>query len=316
MAWLQQSAWITFGAAALFGTGGCEVQSCKNGDGQDATCFKSEKRYEIENGEIEPAPLPYTAGTDVTVHGVYGKIRVVEGNPGEVSVRFDPFTYRAYDAEAAARDELENKFDYVFEDTGSILAASGRHDSSNGLGADITLWLPPEFDAALVLKNDSDGPLNPGNVVADYVGGAVSVEVSTDSLGDCTVAGAPSVTLTTARCDGKITVKNVADQLDIASKGLSGDIAVTLAELASTGGGTVRSEDGDVTVSFPSGASFAVQARASTEGEVKASTLDAACAGDVAAKTAKSYTCGDGGPLFVVTAGTDDSGPSSVNLKY
>jgi len=315
MARFRESAWVLFGCAALAGTAGCEVQKCETDDGKDATCLKSEKRY--EGAAVEPDALPYTPGTDLTVHGVYGKIRVVEGNSGEVGVTFEPFTYRAYDAEAAARDELENKFDYVFEDTGSILAASGRHDSTNGLGADITLRLPPEFDGALVLNNDSDGPLNPGDVNASYVASAVSVEVSTQSLGDCTVAGAPSVAYTKARCDGTITVKNVVDQLDLASKGLGGGIVVTLADItADSPGGSVRSEDGDVSVTFPSGASFAVQAQSSTEGEVKASTLDDACTGDAAAKTAKSYTCGDGGPTYVVTAGTNGVGPSSVNLKY
>lgn len=310
-----QSAWVLLGVATLVATSACEVQKCETDDGQDATCLKSEKRY--EGAAIEPDALPYTAGTDITVHGVYGKIHVIEGTPGEVSVTFEPFAYRAYDAEEAARDEIENKFDYVFEDTGSILAASGRHDSSNGLGADITLRLPPEFDGALVLKNDSDGPLNPGDVKADYVADAVSVDVATDTLGDCTVSGAPSVTFTKARCDGAITVKNVVDRVDLVSKGLDGDIVVTLADItAESPGGTVRSEDGDVTVTFPSGASFAVQAQSSAEGEVKAATLDDACTGDAAAKTAKSYTCGDGGPTYVITAGTDSVGPSSVNLKY
>jgi len=315
MAWLRESAWVLFGCVTLAGTAGCEVQKCETDDGKDATCLKSEKRY--EGAAIEPDALPYTPGTDITVHGVYGKIRVVEGNAGEVGVTFEPFDYRAYDAEDAARDEIENKFDYVFEDTGSILAASGRHDSTNGLGADITLHLPPEFDGALVLKNDSDGPLNPGDVRADYVASAISVDMSTDSLGDCTVTGAPSVLFTKARCDGTITVKNVVDQVDLVSKGLGGDIAVTLADVtADSPGGIVRSEDGDVNVTFPSGASFAVQAQSSTDGEVKAPTLDEACAGDAAAKTAKSYTCGDGGPTYVVTAGTDSVGPSSVTLKY
>src|SRR5690348_1794000 len=92
MAWFAQSAWVPFAVLTLLGTSACEVQKCENDAGQDATCLKSEKRY--EGAAVEPDALPYTAGTDVTVHGVYGKIRVVEGNSGEVGVTFEPFTYR------------------------------------------------------------------------------------------------------------------------------------------------------------------------------------------------------------------------------
>jgi len=80
-------------------------------------------------------------------------------------------------------------------------------------------------------------------------------------------------------------------------------------------GGNVTNEDGNITVDFPTGASFSVQAQASA-GSVEASPLDAVCAVAGTAKTAKSYTCGDGGPTYVVTAGTGSVGESSVSLKY
>ena len=96
-----------------------------------------------------------------------------------------------------------------------------------------------------------------------------------------------------------------------------GDIEVTFRDIsADSPGGSIESEDGDVTVDFPNGASFTVQAESSEAGAVNAEPLDAACVGDAAADTAKSYTCGDGGPNYVVTAGTDSTGPSSVELDY
>jgi hypothetical protein len=291
------------------------VQSCKDDAGNDATCAKSLKRYTTD--AIKPAAIAYSAGTDVVVRGIYGKIRTVAGDAGEVTVTFEPFDYRAYDAEAAARDELTNDFDYSFEETEEgIVATTDRHDSKTGLGADVTVFLPPEFSGALVLANASDGPVNPGDIAAQFVGEAKSVDVSTAHLGACTVAGAASVVSTRAHCDGVIKASGVTDDVDIASTGLSGDVSVVFGAIDDGAvGGDITNEDGNVTVDFPSGASFSVQAQASA-GSVEASPLDAVCAVAGTAKTARSYTCGDGGPTYVVTAGTDSVGDSSVALKF
>jgi hypothetical protein len=309
---------VLVAVTSLVAAAGCEVQSCKNAEGEDATCLKSLKRYELEDGELRPEPLPYAAGTNVTVHGNYGDIDVLEGTPGEVSVVLEPFVYRAYDAEDAAREELENNFDHSFDEDGdTIVVITDRHDSTNSLGADITLYLPPEFDGALVLENESDGAIDPGDIEAAFVGRATSVELSTESLGDCTVDGEASVVSTRAHCDGTIVVTGVSDEVDLVSSGLGGDILLTLHDIdADSPGGKLESEDGDITVNFPDGASFTVQAAASEDGAVNATDLDAACVGAEAAETAKSYTCGDGGPNYVVTAGKDSVGPSSVELSY
>src|ERR1044072_1766962 len=96
---------VAFGVVSLVATSGCELQKCETEDGEEALCAKSLTRF--EGNEVTPDPLPYTAGTNLTVHGNYGDIEVVEGTPGEVSVVFEPFNYRAHDAEDDARDELE-----------------------------------------------------------------------------------------------------------------------------------------------------------------------------------------------------------------
>jgi hypothetical protein len=307
---------MTVGLASLVGTSGCETQKCETDEGEEAVCAKSLTRF--NGADITPDPLPYTAGTDLRVAGNYGDIQVVEGADGEVSIKLEPFNYRAYDAEIEARDELENNFDYSFTDDGdAIVVTTGRHDATNGLGADITVYLPPAFDGALVLDNDSDGAVNPGDIEADYVASAWSVDVSTDSLGDCSIDADGSVVVTRAHCDGAISVTGVADQVDVASTGLGGDVSLSLASVSGTeAGGSITSEDGDIVVSFPAGADFTVQAQSTEDGTVSASELDDDCVAATAAETAKSYTCGDGGPSFVVTAGTDGVGPSSVTLEY
>ena len=306
---------VALGLGSLVGTSGCELQKCETETGDQALCAKSLKRY--VGSDVTPAALPYTSGMDLTVDGMYGDINVVEGTSGEVSVVFEPFNYRAHDAEEQARDEMENNLDLSFEDTGdAIVVTTGRHDATNGLGAEIFIHLPPEFDGALVLANDSDGPLNPGDIDAGYVGAAWSVDVSTNSLGHCNIDGEASVISTRAHCDGTIVATGVSDDVDIVSTGFKQNVNVVLRSVAGAdAGGSITSSDGDISVSFPDGADFTVQAQASDDATVSASSLDVTCMAAVAAESSKSYTCGAGGPNFVVTAGTD-GGPSAVTLSY
>jgi hypothetical protein len=306
---------VALGLGSLVGTSGCELQKCETEDGEEAFCAKSLKRY--VGTDVRPAALPYTSGMDLTVDGMYGDIHVVEGTSGEVSVVFEPFNYRAHDAEDQARDEMVNNLDTYFDDTGdAILVTTGRRDATTGLGAEIFVHLPPEFDGALVLMNDSDGSINPGDIDAGFVGAAWAVDVSTDSLGDCTIDSEGSVVSTRARCDGTIVATGISDDVDIASTGLNDEVSVVLRSVAGAdAGGSIMSSDGDIDVAFPAGSDFSVQAQASDDASVAAASLDDACMAAVAAESSKSYTCGAGGPNFVVTAGTD-GGSSSVRLSY
>jgi hypothetical protein len=310
---------LVTGLAVLLGAAGCELEECEGENGEDAVCAKSLTRFEAED-DIQPDSLPYEAGTSVLVDGKYGSIEVLEGHEGRISAVFHPFNYRAFDEEDDARDEMANNLDVSIENdgNGTVVVTTGRHDSSNGLGADITLYIPPEFDAPLVVRNDSDGPVNPGNIDVRYVAQATSVDVSTDSLGDCSVDGASSVLSTRARCDGEIEVTGVSDRLDLVSSGLSGAIHVVLSEIheGGSGGGLVESEDGDITLDFPSEASFTVQAQATEDGAIGDAALAGTCTVDAASETAKSYRCGDGGANYVVNAGVDGVGPSSIELVF
>jgi hypothetical protein len=306
---------VALGLGLLVGTSGCELQKCETDEGEEALCAKSLKRY--VGSDVRPAALPYTSGMDLSVDGVYGDIHVVEGTSGEVSVVFEPFNYRAHDAEAQARDELENNLDLSVEDTGdAIVVTTGRHGATTGLGAEIFVHLPPEFDGALVLANESDGTINPGDIDAGFVGEAWAVDVSTNSLGDCNIDSEGSVVSTRAHCDGTIVALGISDDVDILSTGFKDDVSVVLRSVAGAdAGGSITSSDGNIDVAFPSEADFTVQAQSSDDATVSASSFDLGCMADVAADSAKSYTCGAGGPNFVVTAGTD-GGPSAVTLGY
>jgi hypothetical protein len=250
---------------------------------------------------------------DLTVNGNYGDINVVEGTAGEISVMFEPFNYRAHDAENDARDELENNFDWSFEVSGNAaVVTTGRHDATNGLGADVTVFLPPEFDGALTLRNDSDGAINPGDIDVDTAGAATLVDVSTDSLGDCSISAAGTVVNTHAHCDGEIHVSGVSNQVDIDSTGLAGFVSLSLWTVEGPDvGGLITTEDGDIDVTFPDG-DFTITAEASADGTV-ASSLGDSCVEAVGSESAKSYTCGAGGPTYVIAAGQDGGG--SVTLS-
>lgn len=306
------------GVVAFLGASGCEVKNCETSDGKSGVCAASLTRFEADDVTFDP--IAYEPGTDVTVHGNYGDIHVVEGTEGEVGLKLEPFNYRGHDEEDAARKELANNADYTFETNDSgIYVETERHDSYTGLGADITVYLPPEFDGKLSLVNSSDGPVNPGDVKAEFVGAASALELSTKSLGDCTANGAPSVHTTRASCDGDVIVTDVSSGGSIAAKGLEHGVRLVLADLTDGGGGNVSSEDGDITVQFPEGAVFSVSASATEDGKVNAGPLEDSCVADRAAPSSASFTCGDsptGDPHFTITAGTDGVGPSNVYLKF
>jgi hypothetical protein len=92
---------------------------------------------------------------------------------------------------------------------------------------------------------------------------------------------------------------------------------VTLSSVAGqNAGGSISSEDGSIEVVFPPGGAFSVQAQSSEDASVDGEALDDVCEASVAAESAKSYTCGGGGPNYVVTAGTDSVGSSGVTLYF
>ena len=310
--------WAVTGMMALVGASGCEVKNCTTDDGKSGVCAASLTRFEADDIDLDP--IAYDPGTDVTVHGNYGDIHVVAGTEGEVSVKLEPFNYRGHDEEDAARSELANNADYTFEANDSgIYIETERHDSHTGLGADITVYLPPEFDGKLSLVNSSDGPVNPGDIEAEFVGAASSLELSTKHLGDCTANGTPSVLYTRASCDGDVIVNDVSNGGSISAKGLEHGVRLILAELTDGAGGSVSSEDGDITVRFPEGATFSVTGAATEDGKVNASMLEESCVADRAAPSSASFTCGEtpsGDPHFTVTAGTDGVGPSNIYLSF
>jgi len=295
-----------FAGSLVVGASGCKVEGSAS----------TPVRYNASDIIEEEA----WGGGDVTVDGLYGNIEVVEGAADTVRVTFEPFHYWDPDEEEEARQMLADHLQTVVEPDGDgVHISTGRSGGgSNGIGADITVELPSNFAARLVVENRSNGPIDPGNVRVRFVGEATSVSVSTDSLGDCRIDGAPSVTQTTADCDGAVRISGVTDNVDITTTGLETAVSVdlTVASVsAESGGGTINSEDGDVNLTFPATGDYSILAL-TNEGVINEGSLPESCTVEAAEERSKTITCGAGGPQYHVNACRDGVGECIVNIQY
>jgi hypothetical protein len=300
---------------------GCEAYDCEGADGESAKCLDSLKRYELPENPA-PETVAWQSGQNVTVNGRRGDITIRQGSADQVTVHFVPFNYRSHQKEDEARDELAQYLTLaVTTDATGILVTTERDNASNdGLGADIFVDLPPNFDGMLDLFNDGDGIINPGNINVQFVGMAHQVDVVNGAgVGTCTIMGAPSVTTTVVACDDDVHVENVSDSLAIAATSLDTHITVSLASIsADAANSTITTEDGTIDISFPSEAGF--QAMASAPGGlVDAGVVPSACTMSTEADVTEVTCAGDGTlsvvPIYTLTAG-GSFGDNSVTLRY
>lgn len=285
---------------------GCIVSDCKTSDGGDGVCLETPHRYQ---GFATTESVAYEWGYAVDVDGIYGDIVVLEGPPGEVGVTFAPFAYSSSDDEEAAVQATLDKAELELGANGdTIFVRATRSDGDLPLvGVDLEIALPPEFDGALVVRNRGRGTWNPGDVDVEFVGDAVSVEVTAGALSNCDIIGGRNVTYTRAHCGDTVRVRDVHDTVDLRSTGGFGDVQLRLSSISPfAGDSVVYSEDGDVEVIFPSGDSFSFTAQAGSRGIVDLGPIEDECEVAVAGESAKSATCGDGGPLYELFAEDGD----------
>ncbi len=299
----------------LLSTAGCKT-TCGKDEQSGASGCTSKSLTEFK-GTQESKSFAYAAGDSLTIETVYGVVNVEQGTADQVSVTFDPFDFEGYDEKDIATRQMgspANGGNLVLEaGTGSV-KASRSGDTTNGLGATITVSLPSNFSGTLTIINHGDGPVQHFDTNVDYVGQAVALNVTGEAgLGDCKIQGAPSVVNTKVDCAKEVDVYDVSDNVTITSReGLPFDdvaaVALRLSSISDTAsGGKIHSGDGPVDITFPSGANFSVQASA-PNGEVVEGTVPAACVLDTAAATAKTVTCGSGGANYEVsTDGVNDS---------
>lgn len=305
------SPWLRFRTLAVAGTlagfsSGCIVSECETADGGEGVCLETPHRFD---GFATTDAVDYTWGYAVEVDGIYGDIVVVEGVPGEVGVTYAPFAYAARDDEADAVQAALDKPELELTIEGdTIVVRTARADGDLPLvGVDLEITLPPEFDGPLVVRNRGRGTWNPGDIDIEFVGDAPSVEVTAKALSNCDIIGGPNVTYTYAHCGDTVRVRDVHDTVDLRSTGGFGDVQLQLASISPfTEDSVVYSEDGDVQVEFPDADSFSFMAQAGSRGFVDLGSVEGYCEVAVAADSAKSATCGDGGPLYELVAEDGD----------
>ena len=320
---LGSVATLLLGAVILSSATGCKTACSETDKGSECTA-KSLTRFD---GTAASKSTDYGAGNSLNVDGVYGNVSVKSGaQTGKVEVTFQPFDYQGYDEESIAQDEMNQDLDLTVSGGETVNVSATRHDSSNGLGANIQILLPAEFAGAITINNHGNGAIA-GNAhefdtFVDFVGTSSSVNVKGGAdLGDCVVKGSPSVTSSTVDCGHLVNVTNVSDNITLTSReGEKFDdptIVFALAGIsAGSGGGTVTaSTDGPIDGTFPAAATFSVQAYAPNNGVVNEGTLPAGCTKEEVAAGSKTITCGTGGPNYTLTAnGETDSVFANGNI--
>jgi hypothetical protein len=273
----------------LFGNG-CILSDCEDEDGNKIdNCIQAETPTKYVKDPVTTS-LTYSAGYDLVVDSVNGKVDVKRHSGADVKVTFAAFTLggKSEQDAAKAKEELNNDLILETDDTGRIFVRTDRDGGSSGLGADITILLPAAFDGHVSIDQ------NNGFVDVD-LGGTVprSVTIHNSGAGDIDVIGARG-------------------KLDLVGKF---DIDVAVAEWATDNGKVITTGGtGDIVIAVPAGANGSIQATASDDGEVIVSSPPADWEIAEAAVNSKTVSFGDFSGA-VVQVQTDPTGLGSVTIK-
>jgi hypothetical protein len=243
------------------------------------------------------------SGQTLEVDGLNGQIHLEPGSAGEVRVTFKPFTFAGYTDEAKAREDMKNRLSTDLTENDASVGVKTDKNGGGSLGAHLFIYLPPEFDSTINIASKN------GTIDVNTVGQARTLFVNNTGAGDCRITGAATVTNTNVRCGFTVRVNDVADTANVVSTGI-GDVSVSLQSVsASSQGGTIQAESGEVNLTTPAAGGYSVQA---TSGSiVNEGTLPALCtvASAGSAGNSKTVTCGTGANYVVSASG-------NVNLGY
>ena len=310
-------------------TSGCEVSDCDEETGaeqnNDGACVQAESLTRYVGDPIVKSSS-YTAGASLSVEGHFGEVKVIGGAASdEVKVTFELFSYRGHTKEVEAREDIANhlKTDVTTDAAGAVLVKTWKEgESGSSLGANMVIELPTNFSGLLKVINYGNGNVathREFDIDLDTVGGATSLDVHADSdLSDCFIDAAPSVTDSKVNCGGFVRLLNVSDNVFITTRSgtvIDDAVQLKLASVADGSSGEINTVDGTVAATFPLGGSYSIQAFSPEEGTVSVDPATG-CETQEAAPGSKTVTCGSGGPLYKITAGTDSLGESNINLKF
>jgi hypothetical protein len=303
---------------------GCAVACIEDSSGTKC----SAKSLEQFMGPAQaPQLLDRAPGSPVTIDVLYGSVLVERSASGKVEVLFQPFVYAGHDEKASADAQLaQNLRTNVTAAPGAIAVSVRREGGTNGLGADVTVRLPDNFDGALTIINHGDGPVNNFEVIVNAVGQATAINVTNGSLlGDCLIQGAPSVRSSSVSCGEKIALLDVSDEVNITNSEEMYDdpapaVALRIAGVTpNSRGGKVTTASGAIQATFPAAGGYVINARSPVRGAVQEGGLPANCKA-AGAGNAKTVTCGQG-PTYELTAGAapdyvGEPKDSNVLLSY
>jgi hypothetical protein len=154
-------AMLSCGALTAFGTTSCKVTECTEtspdgGAVKKENCLQFQPTIEYRDARERSGGQAWSSGRSISITNRNGPLKVALGNAGDQRVAFlgKAFTRETDNADGAqkAKDRLGGMADPSFAagDYVSLVAPGGGVD-----GYDLTVWIPPDFDAALTIVNDN-----------------------------------------------------------------------------------------------------------------------------------------------------------------
>jgi hypothetical protein len=139
----------------------CAISDCTEpgpdgGTTKKENCIQLEPTVEYRDARHRVGGQPWTSGRSISVSNRNGPLKIALGNAGDERVTFDgiAFTRETNNDEGArkAKDRLGGMADPAFAggDFITVVAPGGGVD-----GYDLTVFIPPDFDAALTVVNDN-----------------------------------------------------------------------------------------------------------------------------------------------------------------
>ena len=288
----------------LLSSFGCEIEG--------SLTVESTEKY---IGTDVTKTIDWSSGQDLQIDSRNGEVNVVVGDYDSITVLFEPFTFRGPDEEEEAKAEMDNSLvkSVDYDDSGAVFVYTQKDGpGSSSLGADITVAIPPDFDAGIFIDQDGSG-----NVHIDDVGEAIHLGVTTGGVSTCIINAAPTVVESLVWC-GAVKLDGVSGHVDVRADFLDGNAWVRMASVEPDNGDSViYTDDGDIVLTLPSDEGYNVQAWVvSGGGVVNTGDVPEDCEEVVADEGSKTVSCG-AGPTFDLQAGLDVVGdPVNIELRY
>ena len=261
------------GLMALVSTS-CKITECTEttpdgGTVKKENCVQLQPTVEYRDARLRAGGQAWSTGRSVSITNENGPTKVALGNAGDERVAFagTAFTRETNDAAGAqkAKDHLAAMADPAFNaDFTSLAAPGGGVD-----GYDLTVWIPPDFDAALTVftKNGTttlygangtkSTTVTSHEIKAYDLKGTINLNAE---VGDIEARGTPSGTGNVIKAGlGDITTTLGATNLAISAKSDSGMVTFPaewkpmLADTKMSGTATLGDGSGTLTVSTGGG---------------------------------------------------------------